>query len=268
MNAGARITGCGLALLHNGLYGWTVFALLPGFLGGAVSRSLRPATSGEAAAVSAISTVFGAFFLLVVWEEGLICLLMALPLVIPMGALGGWLAYRFEPASRMQTTGIAMLPLVPVSPLWDTTARPAVFTVKTAIESAASLEQVWTQVIAFPALPEPQEWYFRAGLAYPQRARIEGTGIGAVRYCEFSTGSVRRNHRSVGRAAAPAVPRDGESAAAARMSPFVESNPKHLHGYQHGPWPAQRWLWSSDAIIHRIHLRVLNHIRTLAEHAA
>ena len=30
--------------------------------------------------------------------------------------------------------------------------------------------------------------HHRAGLAYPMRARIEGSGPGAVRYCEFSTG--------------------------------------------------------------------------------
>ena len=36
--------------------------------------------------------------------------------------------------------------------------------------------------------------------------------------------------------------------------------------YQHGLWPAEYWRWWSDAIIHRIHLRVLNHVRMLAEH--
>jgi hypothetical protein len=35
--------------------------------------------------------------------------------------------------------------------------------------------------------------------------------------------------------------------------------------YQHGLWPSTWWRWWSDAIIHRIHLRVLNHIRSLAE---
>ncbi|MDQ6705577.1 MAG: hypothetical protein M3Z85_06395, partial [Acidobacteriota bacterium] len=74
-------------------------------------------------------------------------------------------------------------------------------------------------------------------------------------------------------------------------SPYARVLPKHLHGYfiskhgefrltelvnhrtrlegntwyQHGLWPAEYWRWWSDAIIHRIHLRVLNHIRTLAE---
>ena len=74
-------------------------------------------------------------------------------------------------------------------------------------------------------------------------------------------------------------------------SPYAGVLPKHLHGYlvskrgqfrlvplaggrtllegttwyQHGLWPAGYWRWWSDAIIHRIHLRVLRHIRALAE---
>jgi hypothetical protein len=304
MNTGARIVaatvfigilaGCGLALLHNGLYGWTIFALLPGFLGGAVSWSLRPATGGENSIVGAVSAVFGAFFLLAIWQEGLICVLMALPLVVPMGALGGWLAYRFEAASRLQTNGAAMLLLVPVSLFWDTTARPAVFEVKTAIEIAASPEQVWNRVVAFPALPEPHEWYFRAGLAYPQRARIEGTGVGAVRYCEFSTGPFVEPIEVWDQPHLLRFRVTDNPPPLREWSPFGELNPKHLHGYliskqgqfrltrlannhtllegttwyQHGLWPAQYWRCWSDAIIHRIHLRVLNHIRELAEHAA
>ena len=49
-------------------------------------------------------------------------------------------------------------------------------------------EQVWKHVVTFSELPEPKEWYFHAGLAYPKRARIVDQGLGAVRYCEFSTG--------------------------------------------------------------------------------
>jgi len=74
-------------------------------------------------------------------------------------------------------------------------------------------------------------------------------------------------------------------------SPYAQVFPRHLQGYfisrqgqfrftrlphnrtllegttwyQHGLWPAEYWRWWSDAIIHRIHLRVLNHIRTSAE---
>ena len=43
--------------------------------------------------------------------------------------------------------------------------------------------------MTFQELPEPTDWLFRVGIAYPMRARIQGTGVGAVRYCEFSTGA-------------------------------------------------------------------------------
>jgi hypothetical protein len=74
-------------------------------------------------------------------------------------------------------------------------------------------------------------------------------------------------------------------------SPYSEIHPKHLHGYmsskqgqfrltplgggrtlvegtswyQHGLWPSQYWRLWSDAIIHRVHMRVLQHIKVLAE---
>jgi hypothetical protein len=35
--------------------------------------------------------------------------------------------------------------------------------------------------------------------------------------------------------------------------------------YQHGLWPAEYWRWWSDAVVHHIHKRVLEHIRTLSE---
>jgi hypothetical protein len=35
--------------------------------------------------------------------------------------------------------------------------------------------------------------------------------------------------------------------------------------YQHGLWPGEYWRWWSQAVIHRIHLRVLNHIKQLTE---
>jgi hypothetical protein len=165
------------------------------------------------------------------------------------------------------------------------------FEVRSAIEVAAPPETVWRHVVTFSELPPPREWYFRTGIAYPQRARIEGSGPGAVRYCEFSTGPFVEPIRVWDE---PRLLRFDVTANPAPMqewSPYAEVHPKHLHGYlvskqgqfrliplangktllegttwyQHGLWPAEYWRWWSDAIIHRIHLRVLEHIRTLAE---
>ncbi|MCU1273112.1 MAG: uncharacterized protein JWO48_543 [Bryobacterales bacterium] len=229
--------------------------------------------------------------LLILGLEGQVCIAMALPLVLSLGALGGWLVYHFEP-SRLPTRTVAILFLLPpASMTWDTKARPPVFEVRTAITIAATPEQVWKHVVTFPELPEPQEWFFRAGLAYPKRARIEGSGAGAIRYCEFSTGPFVEQIEVWNEPRMLRFRVTENPAPMREWSPYAQVLPKHLHGYmiskqgqfqltrlansrtllegttwyQHGLWPAEYWRWWSDAIIHRIHLRVLNHIRTLAE---
>ena len=66
---------------------------------------------------------------------------------------------------------------------------PLLFTCETSVVIDAPPEEVWRHVVSFSDLAPPTDWVFRTGLAYPIRARIEGTGVGAVRHCEFSTGA-------------------------------------------------------------------------------
>jgi hypothetical protein len=290
----AIVVGSGVALLHAGLYGLTIFMLFPAFLGGIAAWVLRPATGAKGAELGAFASMAGVCSLLLVRLEGAVCIVMALPLVMVLGALGGWLVYRAG-HSRLGTGSAVMLLLLPPASLtWDASARPPIFEVRTAIEIAAPPENVWMHVVSFSELPEPREWFFRAGVAYPRRARIVGSGPGAIRYCEFSTGPFVEpievwNEPRLLRFRVTANP-----APLREWSPYGELQPRHLHGYltskegqfrltrlannhtllegttwyQHGLWPAEYWRWWSDAIIHRIHMRVLIHIRTLAENDA
>lgn len=75
---------------------------------------------------------------------------------------------------------LAAVERVPPSPLHE---------VASAIEIDAPPERVWPHVVGFAEPPPPSEWFFRLGIAYPRRARLEGQGAGAVRYCGFSTGA-------------------------------------------------------------------------------
>lgn len=281
----------GVALLKSGTYGFTIFIVAPIFIGALASWVARPTSAKHAAGLGALATLLATCSLLFAGLEGLLCIGMSLPLALPLGAFGGWFVYRVT-SSKDPTRGLAILLLLaPTSLTWDARAKPPVFEVRSAIEIAAPPEQVWKNVVAFSELPEPREWFFRAGLAYPQRARIVGSGAGAVRYCEFSTGAfvepieVWDEPRLLRFRVTKNPPPMQE------WSPYTQVLPKHLHGYlisrrgqflltplpnhhtrlegttwyQHGLWPAEYWRWWSDAIIHRIHLRVLTHIRTLAE---
>jgi hypothetical protein len=73
---------------------------------------------------------------------------------------------------RRTLSGLILLS--PASLTFDVIAVPPVFEVHTAVEIAARPEQVWRHVVTFSEIPEPQEWYFRTGIAYPKRALIEG----------------------------------------------------------------------------------------------
>jgi uncharacterized protein YndB with AHSA1/START domain len=228
--------------------------------------------------------------LLAAGKEGLICILMAIPLLAPLGALGGVLV-ALAPRGVQAKQGAMMLMLPLVTLAWDTHAKPETFQVRTEVVIAATPEEVWKQVVAFSPLAPPQEWYFRAGVSYPERARIVGTGVGATRYCEFSTGTFVEPIETWDEPRLLAFRVDANPAPLNELSPYGRIEPKHLHGYmiskhgefrltplpdgrtllagttwyQHGLWPATYWRWWSDAIIHRIHRRVLNHVRETAE---
>jgi len=166
-----------------------------------------------------------------------------------------------------------------------------VFEVTSSIEIGAPPEKVWLKVIAFNEIPPPKETIFRAGIAYPIRAEIAGSGPGAVRHCIFSTGPFVEpitvwDEPHLLRFSVTANP-----APMNELTPYGHIAPKHLHGYfeshqgqflltalpgggtrlegttwySHSLWPESYWHWWSDYVIHRIHMRVLEHIRAEAE---
>jgi hypothetical protein len=185
-----------------------------------------------------------------------------------------------------------MLPLAAFT--WDIKAPSPLFHVTTQIVVHATPEQVWKHVVSFPKLPEAREWVFRTGLACPTEARIDGSGSGSVRYCQFSTGPFVEPITAWDEPRLLRFRVTHNPAPLQEWSPWGEIRPRHLHGYlvseqgqfeltplsggrtvltgttwyRHSLWPAQYWRWWSDAIIHRIHLRVLNHIRNLAQYEA
>lgn len=280
------VTAGGVALARAGLYGYSLFVAFPLLLGAALSAMVRPGSGIAAGIVGGMVGFLGLGILFVAGAAGAVCLVMALPLVLPFVILGAWIASR-DIGDRRHW----MFLMIPATLAFDTAAKPPLYEVRTALEIAAPPERVWENVVAFPELPPPLEWHFRTGLAYPIRARIEGAGPGAVRYCEFSTGAFVEPIEVWD---APRLLRFRVTENPAPMrewSLWGEAHPKHLHGYmvaergqfrltalpggrtllegttwyRHGLWPAHYWRWWSDAIIHRIHLRVLRHIRTLSD---
>jgi len=277
-------------LTVSGHYGLALFLVCPLLLGYPAVRYTRPSTGLGAAGIGAAATAIPLLGAYALGLEGLICVLICSPLMIAFGALGGWVAFQNQRrGSRLPDA--ALLLLLPGGMAFDTTAQPPVYTVQTTIDIAAPPETVWRNVVSFGDLPEPTEWYFHTGLAYPTRTRIEGSGVGATRYCEFTTGPVVEPVEAWEEARLLRFRVTDTPAPMREWSPYAEVSPKHLHGYlvskagqfrlipiagnrtrlegtswyQHGLYPAEYWRLWSDAAIRRIHLRVLGHIRALAE---
>ncbi|MEM7480304.1 MAG: SRPBCC family protein [Acidobacteriota bacterium] len=253
-------------------------------------KQIRSAMSTQA--LSQLTLITGAGALLLFGIEGLICLAMAYPLAAFLAFLGSLLGRAVARPRRLATSHLVVI--VALSPLitaLDHAApSPPSREIVTAVEIDAPPQTVWPHVIAFSELPPPNALAFRLGIAYPMRARIEGEGVGAVRYCEFSTGPFvepitrwEEPHRlSFDVTSQPPTMQEWSpwNIEPAHLTESLHSErgefrlialpggKTRLEGstwYRHELFPQAYWNLWSDELIHGIHRRVLSHIAERAE---
>jgi len=283
------------------IYGWGLFIGLPfclGLLSTLVYNHAEQRSLGSSMAVAVLATGLASLSLLVVALEGAICLVMAVPITAPLAMLGALTGHLFRrgggggaPAVPSALCSIALVLPGLMGVEARTTEKPAVRPVTTSVVVNAPPEVVWRHVIAFPKLPPPREAIFRAGIAYPIGARIDGRGVGAIRRCSFSTGDFVEPitvwdapHRLAFSVAQQPAPMK-------ELTPYGNVHPPHLDGflrsrrgefelqalpggrtrltgttwYENRMAPEAYWRAWSDALIHRIHLRVLRFVAQLSE---
>ena len=282
-------------------YGWSLFVGVP-FVLPMVSVVIygyrRDITSMECTQLGWLWILLVLILLVVSASEGLICIIMLLPLAIPVVMLGvmvGYLIIEYGPGEPPDLTKLGAYTARTAA--HDGGAEhlvrpePLLFTCETSVVVNAPPEIVWRHVVSFADLDPPTDWLFRTGLAYPIRARIDGQGVGAVRRCEFSTGSFIEPIKVWDEPRLLRFAVTSNPAPMKEWNPLFEIHPPHLDGflvskngqflltplpggktllagstlYQHGLWPAAYWRLWSDPIIHRIHDRVLRHVKRLAE---
>jgi hypothetical protein len=284
-----------------GDYGSTLFFATPFVMGASaaymVNRGARQSITGTLL-VSSASTFMAAGALLLFALEGFLCVLMAAPLALVASALGALvgrhLALMGSSAAACFMPVLFALPLAAgagsLSPHHDNLRE-----VRTDVWIDAPPEAVWSYVVSFPPLPEPDEWLFRSGFAYPTRAVIEEPrGVGAVRRCEFSTGAFVEPITSYDPPTRLAFDVTEQPAPLRELSPYGALDLPHLAGgmrsrrgefrltpapgggthlsgstwYTLGLEPNRYWAVWTDWVVHRVHERVLNHVRRCAEDGA
>lgn len=280
-------------------YGWALFLVTPfvmGFVAAGVLNARHRRSAADTHFAAQLGVVLTGIGFVAVAFEGVLCVIMAYPLAAGLAALGCILG-RF----CTRTTDLRWAHLVLIGALAPLLAgvegegrRAPLREVATSVEIDAPPGVVWEHVVSFSDLPPPSRWIFRTGIAYPQRASLVGSGVGAVRYCEFSTGAFvepitrwEEPHRlSFDVVAQPPSMEE--------WSPYRELDAPHLTAgmrsergefrlvpladgrtrlegstwYRLELYPRVYWTLWSDWLIHTIHLRVLEHIAAEAESAA
>ena len=212
---------------------------------------------------------------------------IAWAVAIPGALLGRRMALRLDPGPAFGAVAALAPLLVAVEPRLSAPSHE----VRSVVEIAAPPRTVWGYVVTFPKIDAPPRGLFRMGIAAPIAARLDGAGPGGVRYCDFTTGSFVEpiTAWSDGRLLAFRIT---EQAPPMReLSPYGDIRAPHLDGYFRAtygefrlePLPGGRtrligttryavdlfpqayWTIFADAIVEAIHLRVLAHIKHLAE---
>ena len=280
-------------------YGWGLFLGLPfvaGFLAAMSYGVHEVRTWRESLLVALLAVLVASVGFVALAIEGVICIAMAAPLAVPLALVGAMLGHAVQPARQRHSSGQMLRAGVLAVPLMLggerlVDAPSPLLEVKSSLDVAAPPDRVWTHVVRFGELPPPTEWLFRLGIAYPQRAEMFGEGPGALRHCVFSTGPFVE---PVEVWDAPRLLRFGVTKNPPPMqewTPYHDVHPPHLDGflasergqfqliplpdggtrlegttwYRHNRWPVSYWQTWSDYIIHCLHLRVLQHIKTRAE---
>lgn len=285
---------CGIYLV--GEYGIALFILTP-FLIGFCSTFLygykNKISKSEAVWIGFSTLAICTLALIVFAIEGLICIAMAAPFGILFTCIGSLIGHSLLQNSKTTTTPsvlIILITIIPLTSFVENKIEAELTSVSTSIIINAKPMEVWKNVIEFPELDEPTEFIFKTGIAYPINAKIVGSGIGSVRHCNFTTGSFVE----------PITVWDEgkllkfdviEQPAPMKELSFWDIDAPHLHDYfvskkgqfklteldngktllegttwyYHNIKPAFYWQEWSNLIIHKIHNRVLKHIKKNSE---
>lgn len=285
-----------LAIHGTGTYGLMLFIgipLLVGYLTTAFLAFGPPRRLDASIGLSLLAGVLLSSGLLLSGMEGLICIAMCVPIASPFIAIGSviaWLLYHRHRLPGIATSSAALVALtalgIALEPSLHRAPAPT-FVAEDAEEIAASPEDVWGTIVQLSAIERPDDLFFRAGMACPEKTRIVSGRNGGLRVCTMSTGTLveridrwEPNRRLAWRALSTPPPMK-------ELNPFRDADPPHLHGwyrnvrgefaieplpggrarltrrtwYSVDLYPSAYWRLWCDFGASRIHHLVLGHVR-------
>ncbi|WP_421774788.1 hypothetical protein [Gracilimonas sp.] len=278
-----------------GEYGIALFFLTPIFIGACpivLFGYKKRITETQSWKTGLLTLGLFSLGIFLVGMEGVICIIMAAPIAIPLTLAGSYLGYSIVRRSQKNSLVALILLLfaIPLTAFIEKDQSIVEHPVTTSVIIDADPETVWNNVIEFPELNPANELIFRAGIAYPTDATIDGKGIGAIRYCNFSTGSFIEpittweeptklafdvikqpepmNEVSMWNVKVPHLDNYFVSKRGQFELEELDDGRTKLTGttwYVNKIKPHFYWSLWSDYIVHKIHHRVLIHIKDISE---
>ena len=283
-----------------GIYGWTLFLATPyllGFLATWMYSLHRPLRKGDAVQISFLTVISSGVLLFGLAIEGVICLVMAAPIAVGLSWLGAATAAALMTRIRRRSEGRVMCVAVAIIPMLCLIERgrpapPPVYSFSSEVFIAAPARRIWPRIVDVAGLPPDQNFWSRLNLATFRRARTEGHGLGAVRVCEFDTGTAREIVTDWEPPFLLGLRVETTPTPLQEWTFYRHIHPRHLEGYyqvnraafeltpveggtlvrgttefQHGLWPADYWAWWCRPVIHGLQRRVLNAVKDRTEAA-
>jgi uncharacterized membrane protein YhaH (DUF805 family) len=228
-----------------------------------------------------VTEAIGVIMLMALAWEGIACIIMALPIftgLILLGAGLGWVCAG-SPTGAVAPAALSSFALFPLIIALDgqRAPAPASLSVVSEVTIAAPPDVVWKNVVSFPPIDEPPEAIF-AIVAMPIEAKIDGSDPGATRRCIFTNGTFvepietwRAPEELTFRVKEQPGNLDRYLDVTRGQFLLIDNHDgtTTLRGttwYQLKVFPTAYWKAWADLFLHRIHLRVLRHVKKLSEH--
>jgi hypothetical protein len=189
--------GVGFAFLHFGWadYSWILFALLPVTLGLSIGTlpDRKWAYYG-----SIVAAVIFMILLIIGHLEGFICVLMTLPIVVPLIFVGSVINHLYRKYNEIKSTdrlSVLILPLVfflfgaPLERFFKA-EKKQIIDVKTERIYPFSSQKVYNAIKNVDTLVAEKPFLMKIDLPIPQKCILEKEEVGGLRTCYFSGGKI------------------------------------------------------------------------------
>ncbi len=218
-----------------GAYGWGLFVMTPFLVGittGYLANRGKSLGGGDTTMVVLGAAALGTVALVMFALEGLMCIVLAAPLGGAVAVLGGAIGRSIARIGRTRDKPLMSLALLPAVFALEAAMPPTVpIDSSASIDVAAPPAAVWDAITSGEAIESGPGLVGATGLAYPIRGRLLGSGVGAIRLGDFSTGTARERVTEwlPERRLAFVVVR--QPPAMEEMSPYRRVHAPHVNGY-------------------------------------